>query len=771
MASYPAPEEATGVFSWERTGIDRRQFYILTRLLEIKDRQQKAPSKLPAKGTESSASLGQDTHSDHDIAEFEDDSIQFGQLAHEKTADSLKQHFLDRLAEVLAREKGSASRHKTYQKRQKRKKACSEGFTKGHTAAAALLEREGSAVVIVAKNRGLDGEDRDMIKRLSIWIRVMAETGERNLPNDSFWNHMLRFCRARLSFYIQEISGVARDLGLVENASIMDQPKNEWIRLVALCDTLQNQDPESLEIRSLSDLACLAYQIRSSSITIALPQLILTKAKALEKNVALLGRYRAAYETFRKAAMHFSAFRNLEIQSIDLINLENIPLDLPFLTGTLRKLRLEGLSFGSKHTAQSLLRDCQAHRSYHAEVQLLVDLEKRTQSEPSVDVFPYLGISKKSCFLCGELLSSFPYYRTRGSHGKVYSLWDIPEISGLNTHFLFQLEAALIKTRNQLEVSVEKAFHDKKKVKLPLVPESTAGISTETGSNSVQRRLRHRAKVENRLNLGQDDAEKPFRPEFEPYGPELWHVLAALLPGKGGEPSLVKVPIVGIPDDYHADDSFCGVTPCLNEFWGLRDRDKSMLQFEATNQAIATTNGLYYIYWTADDNADPNEFLLKLLHEIVPELPIHRRFWCGHVFIFRVNNGQSGYEFRFVDIAEEFLGARQLMSTIFKHYFKITHLEEKVNDDAYFAELDQDRERAKTLIFERMTPEEKQLLKRYPPNMLDYLMMRPGKYAYDWIPMGIRPCPEDPSRVLIEGYHVPTTLEQMDWQGFESSQL
>lgn len=235
----------------------------------------------------------------------------------------------------------------------------------------------------------------------------MAEKGERDLPNDSFWNHMLRFCRARLSFYIQEISGVARDLGLVENASIMDQHSNEWIRLVPLCDTLQDQNPDSLEIRSLSDLACLAYQIRSSSITIALTQLTLRKAKALEKNVALLGRYRAAYETFKQAAMHCPAFRKLEIQSTDLISLDNIALDLPFLTSTLHRLRLEGLPFGPNHTAQSLLRDCQAHRSYHAEVQLLVDLEKRTQSEPSVNVFPYLGISKKSCFLCGELLSSF----------------------------------------------------------------------------------------------------------------------------------------------------------------------------------------------------------------------------------------------------------------------------------------------------------------------------------------------------------------------------
>lgn len=182
-------------------------------------------------------------------------------------------------------------------------------------------------------------------------------------------------------------------------------------------------------------------------------------------------------------------------------------------------------------------------------------------------------------------------------------------------------------------------------MKLPLVPESTAGILTETGSISVQRRLRHRAKVQNRLNLGQDDEEKPFRPELEPYGPELWHVLAALLPSKGGEPSLVKVPIVGIPGDYHGDDNFCCVTPCLNEFWGLRDRHKSMLQFEATNQATATTNGLYYICWTADDNADPNKFLLKLLHEIVTELPIHRRFWCGDVFTFRVNTCQNGYEF------------------------------------------------------------------------------------------------------------------------------
>lgn len=60
-----------------------------------------------------------------------------------------------------------------------------------------------------------------------------------------------------------------------------------------------------------------------------------------------------------------------------------------------------------------------------------------------------------------------------------------------------------------------------------------------------------------------------------------------------------------------------------------------------------------------------------------------------------------------------------------------------------------------------------------PYNTIEMLMLTPGKYAHDgFLPTGeIHPCSEDPTKTVIEGYHKPSVLEQMCWEGFSSDQL
>lgn len=41
-------------------------------------------------------------------------------------------------------------------------------------------------------------------------------------------------------------------------------------------------------------------------------------------------------------------------------------------------------------------------------------------------VFPYLGISKKTCFPCGFMIQQLGRFLTRGNHGKIYSQWTLP---------------------------------------------------------------------------------------------------------------------------------------------------------------------------------------------------------------------------------------------------------------------------------------------------------------------------------------------------------
>ncbi|KAH9216732.1 hypothetical protein DL95DRAFT_495683 [Leptodontidium sp. 2 PMI_412] len=63
-------------------------------------------------------------------------------------------------------------------------------------------------------------------------------------------------------------------------------------------------------------------------------------------------------------------------------------------------------------------------KNIHAEMMLMMYLlGLRT---PRLEVFPYLGISKKTCLLCGHVLKEIGQFETRGNHGKCYSQWTLP---------------------------------------------------------------------------------------------------------------------------------------------------------------------------------------------------------------------------------------------------------------------------------------------------------------------------------------------------------
>lgn len=62
-------------------------------------------------------------------------------------------------------------------------------------------------------------------------------------------------------------------------------------------------------------------------------------------------------------------------------------------------------------------------KNVHAEMVLVAYLLGLASSRPPV--FPYIGVSKKTCFLCGHILREMGF-ETRGNHGKCYSQWTLP---------------------------------------------------------------------------------------------------------------------------------------------------------------------------------------------------------------------------------------------------------------------------------------------------------------------------------------------------------
>jgi len=118
-----------------------------------------------------------------------------------------------------------------------------------------------------------------------------------------------------------------------------------------------------------------------------------------------------------------------------------------------------------------------------------------------------------------------------------------------------------------MQVLVEEVFRGSKMEYLPHIAESSAGISSELGALSVHRRPWHRGKIQQRLALdrGQDNHDLVSQPDLYD-GKELKRVNAVWLPGKGGAPSLVKIPIVSTPKEYHGRDQSSSFIPCFRDY-------------------------------------------------------------------------------------------------------------------------------------------------------------------------------------------------------------
>lgn len=135
-------ETLTGDFSWEGPLLGRRRFCLMIMLLWA--RQQQQPPACTAASTDRLQDITQPSSDPCNDSDSDCDSIEPRQLVSEKPADGLKRRFLDRLAELLSREKlftyygGSKSlqRNKTLPPNPRSRESGSQDPGTGHIAAA-----------------------------------------------------------------------------------------------------------------------------------------------------------------------------------------------------------------------------------------------------------------------------------------------------------------------------------------------------------------------------------------------------------------------------------------------------------------------------------------------------------------------------------------------------------------------------------------------------------------------------------------------------------
>ena len=240
-------------------------------------------------------------------------------------------------------------------------------------------------------------------------------------------------------------------------------------------------------------LAEKAYSIRHMvSIRILINSCSMRSlARKLFSDILFLGRLRSGYFTLAAGAQSIPGFSRLSIvlvgtpaprpypttllslgEAMKCLGLPLNPTSVRNIIGT--KFSVISAERAFKQLHSNMTRKC---LPTHAELQLILHIAKVIDVKTMErEIYPYIGCSKLSCFLCTSFLKSFGQdgaaFKMRGSHGKVYTLWSIPDIDGLRDDMIPLLNSAMKKMRNLLAREMINPISS-----TPHVPESSAGVT------------------------------------------------------------------------------------------------------------------------------------------------------------------------------------------------------------------------------------------------------------------------------------------------------
>ncbi|KAF2848346.1 hypothetical protein T440DRAFT_491243 [Plenodomus tracheiphilus IPT5] len=404
------PAALTIAFRLHYPGLDKTQFHSLANLLSLRNEGQAEPSFLS------------DVVLEHDwnVSESEDGhaSSMGTHLAHQISSSehgALKQKSLDCLAEFAANKKGG------------RAVACS-----------AMEEAVDSVIVWIARNEGFEDVDHPVFYKLREFLGSLSDS-------DVFlWEEMVFQHQSRIEQnYIPKlrVSFKAYDAARTSDREITSTSTSaSGANLFILRDLLFNRNTDNLStLEKHERLIIASYNLRTTK---RIEEILYSSASTTSKskklwiNICLFARLRVAFECFKSIMLVLQSFK----QTFSILGLK--------LDSTTAKAVL-GRGWTLDKTKREFTKRQKQKPNIHAEVQMLMFLNARESSGSSR--FPYFGCSKLSCFMCNHFLQFYGSITTRGSHGRLFRPWTVPNADGLQSGQASRTARALISMQKQVE--------------------------------------------------------------------------------------------------------------------------------------------------------------------------------------------------------------------------------------------------------------------------------------------------------------------------------
>ena len=596
---------------------------------------------------------------------------------------ALTEKFLDRLGEIFSREKSDIH----------------HGSRQGskHVAATALIRPapQSPLTIILAKNEGLDDRDRKMSSQLQVWFRTVAATGRHpSVPADIIWigdNGLVEYSRGRLRYHISQINHLDQSMHILAERSGIYGPVVTCLQ--CLC---QNASTDST-VRQLSDIVNVAYILRYLWKDL---RANVEHMKAL-RSINMLGRLRAAYECFKSVALTFEGISTMDMSPVDLH--QPVEINSTLFRKSLHRLATEfRLPTGllKNNAAQRYTGASQLH--IHAEMQILLSLVKN--ADWHWRAHPYIGISRKPCFLCNEILQNYnkvsmkgarrPAFKVRRSHGKVYPLWTLPQSEILPYVAGLAIATATTHTYHQVQQHLQ---HEP--VLQPAIAESSAGVtqsdSISGGITAIKKQYLENQRTWSSLDMV-EGSEGPIT-----LGRKIKTVLVGLLPADRSKPRLTPINFYALPEkgDGRIREGGHDYVPDFHKSWGECQFDRRYRILTLQNQAVQELEGDYRLYWNENHELPENENIKNLLG--IKKVNAIRRFWYGDTFVVRFSEHPKTFAY---DVHDAPIAIFQglYLETVFQNMWENQFLEAELECDRYH-EAHQDKIDAdKEIIFRRM---------------------------------------------------------------------
>lgn len=652
---------------------DDLSFLSLSSLLCIYQTQQES---------ESHASPSNEENSKREEEEFNDEnfSITLDELSISRPKERQLAKFLDSIAETFSREKTIPS---AQAQRHIRRRGNTKGKGAGQVSASGLVMANQQPTVYIAKNEGTDEEDKMLAKLLTTWIQAIASTGKRPaIDRDVVWTKLLNYYKQRLDIYATQIESFSE----ADITAAFAEGSNGASRAKELHNlSIEYRINKSSEI--LQRMISIAYELRYESNPVGLSP----RSRKGSLSIYFLGRLRSAYENFKEAAIQFQkSFAKLRIVCLPASN--STRFKRSEVEERIRVLaRKNGMPQPTKKQIQTVFgQGTEIRTSCHAEIQLLLHLESHISSDEYL--FPYLGCSKKSCWLCHQFLSRYKsrttdkgdFYETRASHGRIYPLWHIK--LPLEPRMQFYISATLRDIQELMNEKLTRVPH----VQRPMQAESSTNITVISGA------FRRHALAKQRI-IESSTESKSSKYEITILKDLFCSKQCFRIPANGEVPHFVSIDFYKCPENYIGRECSNWCIPDFSTYWSGFNFERAHRIF---NLEAPELNGEYILYWCRNDGLPPNRCLLSLLE--IKSLQIHEHFWYGDVFITRFHEDDKTFKFSCKDVPQAFLDCKELLTNLMRSYWERKEPENEILRWQYFDAQQEKRDSDKQIILGRM---------------------------------------------------------------------